>query len=991
MQLKSFFSKNWIHFVALGVFLITTVAYFSPEFNGFALKQHDVEQFRGMANETHMFREQFEEEPLWTNSMFGGMPTTQISVIYNGNVFQQAILWMMDTFGVPTLTFFLHLIGFYLLALCLRLNPVVAVVGALAFAFATYEIVIIQAGHNSKAITVALTAPVIGAFILAYRSSWKWGILLSAFFMSFQLASNHLQVTYYMGILLFGLGLYELFRAVRSKEFKLFGLTSIGILAAYGLALFINFGNITLTQDYAKHTIRGGNDLTIAPDGTEIEKSTGLDKDYITNWSYGVGESFTLVSPYVKGSASAGIIGSQFQEMIENSDRTRSEINQIFNAQLPMYWGEQPIVSGPTYVGVVMVFLMILGLIYVKDRRKWVLFGVAVLALMLSWGKNFMGLTDFFIDHVPGYNKFRTVTIIMILIELIVPIIGIFFLDALLKDKEEIKANKKPFLAASGIFFVFLLSVKMIGLGDGYSSSAERSRSEEIPGLIMKQLKDMTPEQLAQNNLDLKNTEQIQSIIDSQIESYESDLEVFKGARQDIFHASMNRSLLFAFLIIGLVALYFYTSIPALVIVCGAGLFVLIDLVQVDLNYLNNEEVTTGKYKFWIPEEQKAYPLSSTMADLQILDSEIVDPTVNEAVEKGKQRGVTKAQELGYTGVNKSRVVDAYKFSALNFATNYRVFSYDNPWGSSRASYFHKNLGGYHGAKLRNIQNVFEFHLSQSNNKVFDMLNVKYFIQGESVRRNPTAMGQAWMVRSIKQAENANDEIRKLGAKFRLKNVGTGQFLVNEEPVKEAIVYGGENLIYVQGADSIKIPLTNGMSKGLSVKFVKDAKGVRDYVMPGTLEADTLNSFQQYVELTVIDVFEPAQEAVMLKSEAEKLSTKEFSGQGSIKMESYRPNKIVYAFDSPEKQLVVFSEIYYPDGWKAFIDGKEVEIRKVNYLLRGLEVDKGAHKIEFSFHQKKYEMSETFAPIGTVILFGIIGFALFMHFKSKRKLAEEEV
>src|SRR5690606_3433733 len=203
-----------------------------------------------------------------------------------------------------------------------------------------------------------------------------------------------------------------------------------------GLALFINYGNISLTQDYAKHTIRGGNDITIGPDGKEVLNNTsGLDKDYITNWSYGVGESFTLVSPYVKGSASAGIIGSQFEEMVENSDRSRSEINQIFNAQIPMYWGEQPIVSGPTYVGVVMVFLMVLGLVYVKDRRKWVLFAVAVLALMLSWGKNFMGLTDFFIDNVPGYNKFRTVTIIMVLIELIVPLIGIWFLDAMLKDK----------------------------------------------------------------------------------------------------------------------------------------------------------------------------------------------------------------------------------------------------------------------------------------------------------------------------------------------------------------------------------------------------------------------------------------------------------------------------------------------------------------------------------------------------------------------------
>ena len=987
MQLKSFFTKNWIHFVVLGIFLITTLAYFAPEFNGFSLKQHDVEQYKGMANETEMFREKYGEEPLWTNSMFGGMPTTQISTLYEGNIFQKAIIGFLRTFGVPSGTFLLHLLGFYILALCLRIKPIVALVGAMAFAFATYEIVIIQAGHNSKAVTVALMAPVVGAFILAYRSSWKWGAILSALFMTFQIASNHLQVSYYLGILLVGLGLYELVRAIRTKQFKVFGLATVGLLAAYGLALFINYGNITLTQDYAKHTIRGGNDLTIGPDGTEIEVSSGLDKDYITNWSYGVGESFTLISPYVKGSASAGIVDSQFQEMIENSDRTRSEINQILNAQIPMYWGEQPIVSGPTYVGVVMVFLMILGLVYVKDRRKWVLFAVAVLALMLSWGKNFMGLTDFFIDNVPGYNKFRTVTIIMVLIELIVPLIGILFLDALLKDKEEIKANKKPFLVTSGIFFVFLLSVKMIGLGDGYASTSERNRSEEIPGMIRNQLKDMTPEQLAQNNIDLNNSEQIQAIIDNQVESYEDELEVYKGARQDIFHSSMNRSLLFSFLIIGLIALYFYTSVSSMIIVCGAGLFVLFDLVGVDLNYLSSKEVSAGKYKFWIPEEQKIFPLSSTLADLQILDRERTDPKVNSEIEKGKEIGIAKAAELGYTGVNKSRVVDTYKFAALNFATNYRVFTYDNPWGSSRTSYFHKNLGGYHGAKLRNIQNLFEFHIAQGNNKVFDMLNVKYFIQGESARPNPTALGQAWMVRSIKEVETPNDEIRKLGTTFDLKNVGAGQLLVNDEPVKEATVYGGEELIYLQGSDSINVPLSNGMSKGLSVVFVSDAKGRRDFVMPGTLEADTANSFQQFVEITCTDVFEPSVEAIMLKSEAETLSAKKFSAEGTIKMESYQPNELVYSFNSPEKQFVVFSEIYYPEGWKAFVDGKEVEIRKVNYLLRGVELEPGKHKVVMKFESEKLKTTNMFAVAGTSILFIVIVLQLFLERRRKKNVA----
>lgn len=976
MTFKSFFKNNWIHFAALALFCIITFAYFAPEFDGFSVRQHDVEQHKGMANETEMHREKYGEEPLWTNSMFGGMPTTQISVYYEGNIFQKAIIGFLRTFGVPSGIFFLHLIGFYILALCLRIKPVVAAVGALAFAFATYEIVIIQAGHNSKAVTVALMAPVLGAFIMAYRSNWKWGALLSGLFMSFQLASNHLQVTYYLGILLFFLGFYELIKAVKEKQFKTFGLATVGIIAAYGLALFINYGNISLTQDYAKHTIRGGNDITINPDGTEVtNSSTGLDRDYITNWSYGVGESFTLVSPYVKGSASAGIVGSQFEEMVENSDRSRSEINQIFNAQVPMYWGEQPIVSGPTYVGIVMVYLMMLGLVYVKDRRKWVLFFVGVLALMLSWGKNFMGLTDFFIDYVPGYNKFRTVTIIMVLIELVVPIIGIWFLDLILKEKEGgIKENKKPFLVSSAIFFVVLLSVKMIGLGDGFTNEKERAQVDEIPTMVMQQLSQMEPEQLAQNNIDINNPQQVQSIIDQQTQSFEDEMTLYKGVRADIFNSSMNRSLLFTFLIIGLIALYFYTSVSPIIIVLGTGVFVLLDLVPVDLNYLNNEETTAGTYKHWMPIEQKLYPISAAPTDQQIMDAERVNPKVNAAIEAGQREGIAKANELGYTGANKSRVVDAYKFSALNFATNYRVFTYDNPWGSSKTSYYHKNLGGYHGAKLRNIQNLFDFQLSQSNNKVFDMLNVKYFIQGESIRLNPTALGQAWFVKKVKTVDTPNDEIRALGASFDIKNSSRGQLVVNGEVVQQAKVYGAESINYVIGSDTTRVPLTNGISKGMEIAFVSDVNGVTNLVPKATLEADTASSFNTLVSMTCLDVFEPSQEAVMLKSEAAKLSSKSYSGEGSIVMKSYKPNEIKYAVSTDSKQLAVFSEIYYPAGWKAFVDGKEVEIRKVNYLLRGVEVGAGNHEVVMKFDIPKLKTTNMFAVVGTgvlLILFGL--------------------
>ncbi len=989
MNISNFLKKNWQHIAVIAVFLILMFAYFSPEYDGYSIKQHDVEQFKGMSNEVAKFREKFDgEEPLWTNSMFGGMPATQISVLYQGNIFQKTIIGFLRTVGVPSGIFLLHLLGFYILALCLRVKPIVAFVGAVAFAFATYEIVIIQAGHNSKAVTVALMAPVLGAFIMAYRSNWKWGVALSGLFMAFELASNHLQVTYYLGILLVGLGLYELVTALKTKTFVLFAKKSATLIGVYLLALFINYGNISMTNDYAKHTIRGGNDVTINPDGTEAKKNTGgLDKDYITTWSYGIGESFTLISPYVKGSASAGIVGSQFEEMIQNSDRSPKEIKEILSAPYPMYWGEQPIVSGPTYVGVVMIFIMILGLVFLEDKRKWMLFGVGVLALMLSWGKNFMGLTEFFIDYIPGYNKFRTVTIIMVLIELIVPLIGVLFLDMLFKQKESLLKKKKTFLIVSGAFVVFLLGVKVIGLGDNFSASSDQARIERVESDVINYLRSMPPEQLAQNQIDLNNPQQLQQIVNSEVDRAEAQLQAFKGARKDIFNSSMNRSILFSILAIAVFALYFYTSVSTTIVIAGIGLLVMADLIPVDRNYLNaDEDERTHKMKHWMPASEVDYPLSSLKADVQILENESIEPSVKMAVDNGEKIGKEKARELEYTGVSKNRVIDSYKFSELNFATNYRVFSYNNPWGSSRASYFHKNLGGYHGAKLRNIQNLFEFQIAKNNNKVLDMLNVKYFIQGENAIPNPKAMGNGWFVKRIEIYETPNDEIRALGAEFNLINKGSGKLLVNDEPVKEATVFGQEKMEYIKSNnDTVPIQLSNGMKESMEALLVEDALGQTNLIPAITLEMDTANSFSTMVSMTLVNDFDLKNEAVMLKTEADKLSKKEFSGEGTLKMISYKPNRMVYEAEVNDKELLILSEIYYNHGWTAYVDGKEQEILKVNYLLRGLELDKGKHKIELVYFLPKYKTAGIMAMSGTFVLFLLFGWVVFTCMKERKK------
>jgi len=992
MNIKGFFAKNWAHFAVLALFIIVSVIYFSPEFDGYHLKQHDVEQHKGMSNEIEHFREATGDEPLWTNSMFGGMPAIQISTLYHGNIFQKLTISFLRSFGVPSGIFLLHLIGFYILAMCLRIKPIIAVFGAFAFALASYEIVIMQAGHNSKAIAMAFMAPVLGAFIMSYRNNWKWGVALSAFFMTWELAANHLQVTYYLGILLFFIGLYELVRAFKEKKIKQFAITSVSLIAGYLIALMINYGNISLTNDYAKHSIRGKNDITMTTNGEEVVNQTsGLDKDYITNWSYGIGESFTLVSPYVKGSHSAPLSMTQFSETALNSEATSAELKGAMD--LPVYWGTQPMTSGPVYLGVIVVFLAFLGMIFIQDRSKWIFLGVAILALMLSWGKNFMGLTDFFIDNVPGYNKFRTVTIILVLLELITPVLGVMLLQKLYNERESIKEKKKTFLIASGGFILFLIITSAVGLGDNYVTEQDLERIERSRDGMMSQLQNMDPAVLLeQYGINVTNTAQVDQFIESQIEPMYVGLDGLKKIRKEIYSSSMTRSIVITFFGVILIGLFFYTSLSSSYIVGGLIVLLMADLIPVDRNYLGSDLGANGLYKHWVLSPETLYPITATSADQEIMDMELIqDNSLASKVSKGESLGIAKSNELEYTGSDKRRVVDSYKFAALNMNTNYRVFDFNGGWGSSRASYFHKSLGGYHGAKLRNIQNLFEFHIAKSNNSVLDMLNVKYLIQGETMQPNPTALGPVWLVKNVETYKTANDEIRALGGRFALTNTGSGRLLINNVEKNKSMIFGGENLVYLslQG-DSISVPLSNGIQVGMTALFVADKNGKTNLIPEQTMALDTANSFISLVSIKLVSKFNPKETAVMLDSEAKKISSKKYSAEGEIKMTSYAPNRIAYSTDLKEKQFAVFSEIYYPEGWKAFVDGKEQDIVKVNYLLRGLELPQGKHKVEFKFDLPKYHKSNTLAVLGTVGLLLIFGSVIYFERKNKVKITTDD-
>lgn len=991
MNFKQIFTKYWPHLAIVALMVVITCSYFSLQFSGYGLKQHDIEQFSGASHEIANHRERTGEETLWTNSMFGGMPSIQISVLYAGNFIKSGLDQFLNMLPPPAGITLLYMLGFYFLAICLRINPWVGFLGALAFGFSSYDIIIIQAGHNSKALAAAFMAPVVGSFFLAYQRNIKWGAILSALFMTLEMCVNHLQVTYYLGILLLGLGLALFVDAFLKKNFKHFFIATAGIVGAYALALMINYGNIALTNDYAKNSIRGANDITMNPDGTSNKSNatTGLDKDYVTQYSNGIGESFTILSPYIKGSAPGAIANTHFSEQVQNMDLSSSEINDLLNSS-PSYWGDQPQVSGPAYIGIIVIFLALLGLVFLKTPVKWALLGVTFLALALSWGKNFMGLTDFFLENVPGYNKFRAPTIIIVVVELCIPILGVLFLNLLYQEKEILKEKKKLFLITSAAMFIFLLGMKFVGLGDGYTSQAEKDQMVDLPASMRNQVMSLTPEQMAQYQIDPKNTAQVNAFIDAQVQPAEKRFENLQVARKAIFDSSMNRSILFLILAISAIAIFFYTKLPNEVPVILLAVFILMDLVPVDRNYLGSQEEGSG-YKYWDFKANTLYPIAESPADLTILENEIAEsPSLKAKVDAGLREGKAKADDLGYEGADRRRVENAYKFAALNRNTNYRVFDLSGGFNSSNAAYFHKSLGGYHGAKLRNIQNLFDYHLAQMNSKVYDMLNVKYFMQQDkqgivTSNPNPTALGNVWMVRKITTFATPDEEIRALGNQFDLKNIGIGSLLVNKAPIKNGKAFGSEEIKYVLQGDTIDVRLQNGLPEGVKACFVMDVNGKTNWIMASALQLDTAKSFLKMVEMSISDEFKPNEEAVMLKSEAQKLSSLTYSGEGTIQMTAYAPNKITYQSNSSSKQFAVFSEVYYPEGWTATVNGKEVDIRKTNYLLRGIELPAGNNKIVFSFSLPKFDKSNTYARIGGIIIVLLLVGGVVTDFMKKRK------
>jgi hypothetical protein len=675
---------------------------------------------------------------------------------------------------------------------------------------------------------------------------------------------------------------------------------------------------------------------------------------------------------------------------MDNMAISASEKRELYDPQRgrPVYWGEQPFTSGPVYVGVVMMLLAFLGLFFVKDNIKWPLFIVGIIALMLSWGKNYMGFTDFWLDNVPGYNKFRTVTIILVLIELIVPLVAILFLDLLIKNREKLVESKHKVMMVGAGFFLFLLVVKFAGLGDNYATTAEIDQMNNLETTIMGSLAKEDPNKLLEQGFDINNQQQVRGYIDQVVQREETNFTNMKMVRSEIYNSSMNRSLLFTFLALGGLAVLMYTSMHIVIGVGFIGLIAVVDLMGISTNYLSSDQ------EHWMDASAKKFPYKPTQADEKILLMETnADPALKAKIEKAESNKKTELREEEYLSHIKQRIVDKERFAVLNANTNYRVWDLSGKFQSAKASYYHKSLGGYHGAKLRTIQNMFEYHLENNNNAVFDMLNVKYMIQpyqdpntGQVVydtRQNGTALGSAWFVKNIKEVESRDEEIASLGKVFKIENLGPGKLLVNGDAKTAVEARGFEELKYLLGSDTLEVRPNNGTRVGLVDVLVMDTTGKTGNVPGFMLERDTTNSFKKLVSMEVISEFVPAETAMATKGNLEGLKSKEFSGEGSVKLDSYSPMKMKYSSDSESEQFAVFPEIYYEKNWKATIDGKDAKIYNVNYCLRGLPIPKGKHKIEFVYDSSAYDSSNTISFALCCLVLAFTGFSFWKQRKEE--------
>ena len=822
MDTKNLLRKSGPYILAVMLFLVISVIYFSPVLEGKTLQSSDG-QFAGMSKEIVDYRNATGKEALWSNNMFSGMPAYLTSTIYSGEILSK-IQKSLTSISTPVIVLFFSFLFFFILCVLLNMGVWSSFAASLAYGLMTFNFAVMATGHFTKAHALTYTALVVAGILVAFKKNKIGGSLITALGLSLMLSANHLQMTYYAVILVSILGITYLVYAIKEKTLPDFSKTAGFLLIAVLLAVGTNFSRLYTTSEYGKYSMRGQSELTLNGES----KSSGLDKEYILDYSYDLGEAMTAFIPRFKGGGMSEPItaGSETYKYIKD---TQGEANakKHLKGGIPMYWGSQPISGAPFYFGAVLCFLFVLGIFLVKGKDKWWLVAVFAFSLLLSLGKNFSFLTNIMLDYFPGYNKFRDVKNIIVIEQFAMALLGALAIKEVyqrkISDAEFMKGLKYSFGITGGLALLFAI----------------------LPGI-------------AGNFTGNTDAQYIQAGYPQQF------INALMADRESALRIDAFRSFIFVLFAAAGLWTYWNNKIKAQYAIVLWVALVMIDMWPVDKKYFNNDNFSSKK--------EVAVPFQEMPVDKEI--------------KKDK---------------------DLY----------YRVLNLQNPMADARTSFFHKSLGGYHGAKMKRYNELNSYAIEpemrtliegfkkpQSIDSVMallpviNMLNTKYYIYdlNQPPLVNSHAMGNAWLVKSAKVVDSADQEVTSMK---------------NFDPKSTAII---------------------------NKSFSKDLEGYTSG-----------------------------------------------SGEGEIKLTEYQPNYLKYdATVNSASQLAVFSEIYYPKGWKSFIDGKETPHIQADYVLRAMVIPAGKHQIEFKFEPSSYYFGNKVSLASSILLLLAVGGYLFYSFKIKK-------
>ena len=669
MYLKNF--KNIVPHLICIVFLASlSLTYFYPVLSNKAISQSDISQFSGMSKQIVDHRTEFNEEPYWLDNAFLGMPSFQVSAIYPFD-FLRIIDQTIRFLPRPADYLFLYLLSFYLLIISLNIRYKYALFGAIAFGFSTYLIIILGVGHNTKALALGYMPLVVSGFIMTLNNKHIEGFIITAISLGLQIHSNHYQMTFYTLIMLMFLVAVYLYNSLKKSQSKIFFKSFFVLFSSVIISVLMNAPAILSTMEYSEFSTRSKNEITINPDGSLKESVSGLDKNYITEYSYGILESINLFVPKFMGGSSAETIkeDSELMSLIKTLDPQQGQ--QVYQYS-KMYWGDQPIVAAPAYIGATVLFVFFLGLLLVKNiNMRWIMISIVV-SLILSWGKNLSFFTDFMIDYFPMYDKFRAVSSIQVILEFCIPFLAVFGLQKFFAK------NTDNYLKTRALYFsgltLGLVSLSLYLFGT--------------------------------NLFDFKSNFEIFS-------DYPEILNLIIDERKSLLKKDSLRSFIFVISIFSILFIYSKKFIKKNLAIYSIIILVIIDLWQVDKQYVNSDQ--------FVNQSSVNSPFKLTIADKAILQDN----------------------------------------------SDFRVFEPERGFSNARTSFFHKSIAGYHAAKPKRIQNIYDFYILKNNLDVLNILNVKYIIQNDpdnplGVTRNPNALGNAWFVDGAVVVENDNQELLSL-------------------------------------------------------------------------------------------------------------------------------------------------------------------------------------------------------------------------------------